>query len=247
MSKDMTRVVILQSNYIPWKGYFDLIAAADEFVIFDEVQFTRRDWRNRNIIVNGGRKHWLTIPVVSKGEYDSPISQIKIADSKWALKHWQSLRHAYGKSAYFKEIAPILEDAYRAASELELLTEVNELFLRTLCKFLDLRTHFSRSDDVPRRSKDATDRLLEICLARGATTYVSGPAAKAYISRQKFANEGIELAYADYSGYPTYDQQMNPFEHGVSVVDLLFRFGRDARAHLKTVSSGKALYQVEAT
>lgn len=229
-------IAILQSNYIPWKGYFDIIAAVDEFLIFDEVQFTRRDWRNRNKIVQAGKLHWLTIPVASKGAFDAAINEIIIADRNWVHKHWSSIRHAYGKAPYFKELSPVIEGAYNQASDLVRLTDINELLLRILSQVLELETAFARTEKITRQTSDPTGRLVEICLSRGATRYVSGPAAKAYIEHDQFAAANIELLYANYNGYPTYDQGMEPFEHGVSMLDILFRFGSRARSHLKTVS-----------
>ena len=229
-------IAILQSNYIPWKGYFDIVAAVDEFLIFDEVQYTRRDWRNRNKIVQGGKTHWLSIPVAAKGRYDAPVREIAIDDRNWARKHWASLRHAYGKSTCFAEVGPALEAAYEKAAELERLTDVNALFLRTLVELLDIEATFLSTDSIPRSTEDATERLIEICVARGATAYLSGPAAKAYIDKSRFDEAGVALFYADYGGYPEYEQGLPAFEHGVSMLDLLFRFGREARSHLKTVS-----------
>lgn len=232
------RVAILQSNYIPWKGYFDIIAASEEFLIFDEVQFTRRDWRNRNRIVQGGKSMWLTIPVESKGEFNAPIDSIRIADPAWARKHWSSLVHAYGRSACFKEVNPWLEGVYKKAAELPLLTDVNELFLRTLCDYLDIPTPFVRTRSVPRSTEDPTRRLVELCVARGAGLYISGPAAKAYIDNSAFVAAGVGLAYANYSDYPVYAQGLDPFEHGVSILDLIFRFGKATRTHLKAAGRG---------
>jgi hypothetical protein len=229
-------IAILQSNYIPWKGYFDIISAADEFVILDDVQFTRRDWRNRNRIVQNGKAHWLTIPVATKGAYDAAVNTIAIADNSWARKHWASIRHAYAKAPYFRDFAALLEVTYAQAAELVLLSKVNELFLRTLSSALELTTEFLRAEHIARLSDTPTGRLVEICLARGATTYVSGPAAKSYIEHAQFKKAGIALAYASYDGYPIYDQAMEPFEHGVSMLDVMFRCGPEARKNLKTVS-----------
>ena len=227
-------IVILQSNYIPWKGYFDLMACADEFLLFDEVQFTRRDWRNRNRIVINGEARWLTIPVASKGRYDAAVREIEISEPDWAQKHWRSIALAYGKAPHFDRYAPALETAYGDAAALTRLTDVNRLFLRAIAGFLGLSTPLLDAFDVPRRSHTPTGRLVEICLARGAKRYVSGPAARAYIDEAQFRDAGVELRYADYSGYPEYDQGGAAFEHGVSVVDLLMRCGPDGRKQLKS-------------
>lgn len=229
-------VAILQSNYLPWRGYFDIIAAVDEFLVFDEVQFTRRDWRNRNRIMVQGAPHWLTIAVKSKGQFEVPINQVEVADSSWAAKHWRTIATAYGKAEHFGLYREALAQAYDQAASLTMLSAINELFLKLLMGFLDLPDRVGQTTAVPRRAETPTDRLVEICVARGADTYLSGPAAKAYIEAEKFERAGIALRYADYSGYPAYDQKAPTFEPGVSMLDVLMRCGPSARTHLKSLA-----------
>jgi hypothetical protein len=228
-------IAILQSNYIPWKGYFDIIAAVDEFLIFDEAQFTRRDWRNRNKIIIDGKPHWLTIPVASKGRYLAPIAEIEVSEPGWAEKHWRSINYAYGKAAFFSLYGPILEKLYEQAAALPLLTDINELFLRRIATMLDLATRFERTSQIPRQADSPTARLVEICTARKTEVYVSGPAARDYIQTAEFQAAGIALHYADYSAYPTYQQASESFEHGVSIIDTLMHCGPQTRGHLKSV------------
>lgn len=229
-------IAILQSNYIPWKGYFDLIAAVDEFLIFDEVQYTRRDWRNRNKVVVQGTVKWLTIPVKTKGLFVEPIEEIETDGQGWAEQHWKTITHAYRRSAYFANYQVVLEAAYQKAAKLVRLTDINELFLRTITGLLEIDTPIARANVVPRTTQFPTDRLVEICLGRQATEYVSGPAARAYIETEKFGNARVALKYADYSGYPVYEQHATAFEHGVSILDVLMRCGPAARGHLKSPS-----------
>jgi WbqC-like protein family len=174
-------IAILQSNYIPWKGYFDLMAAVDEFVIFDDVQFTKRDWRNRNRIVSNGRVCWLTIPVRTAGRSRAPIDSIEIADAAWAKRHWARIEASYRQSEYFHWLRPDLERLYRQAADMSLLTDVNELFLRGLANLIELPPRLARSNEVPRRAPTPTERLIEICQAKNASVYVTGPAARSYI------------------------------------------------------------------
>lgn len=232
----MKTIAILQSNYLPWRGYFDIIAAVDEFLIFDEVQFTRRDWRNRNRIMVQGKPHWLTIAVKTKGRFDVPINQVEVVDGSWAATHWRTIATAYGKAEHFPRYRAALEQGYEQASRLTTLSAINELFLRLLMAFLDLPDRIGHASDVPRRAQTPTDRLVEICLARGADTYLSGPAARAYIEPEKFERAGVVLRYADYSGYPSYDQRAPAFEPGVSMLDVLMRCGPAARTHLKSLA-----------
>src|SRR5690348_13129609 len=107
-------LAIVQSNYIPWKGYFDLINSVDEFMLFDDMQFTRRDWRNRNRIKSAAGPLWLTIPVQVKGRYCQRIDETKAADLDWARRHWETIQHNYRRAAYFADYAPIFEELYLA-------------------------------------------------------------------------------------------------------------------------------------
>lgn len=233
MSRGKT-IAILQSNYIPWKGYFDLIAAVDEFLIYDEVQFTKNDWRNRNKIVLGGKLHWLTIPVKTSGIFGAPINVIEVSNASWSDSHWQTLAQAYRRAPFFRQMAPAIEAAFQNAGQHPRLSEVNEALLRSLAGMLELNTPLLRADVVPRTTEDPTARLIEICRARGATRYLSGPAARNYLRDDLFNEAGIELLFADYSGYQVYDQDHDPFQHGVSILDTLFRCGPAARDHLKS-------------
>jgi hypothetical protein len=234
MSRTKT-IAILQSNYIPWKGYFDIIAAVDEFLIFDEAQFTRRDWRNRNKIIIDGVPHWLTIPVSSKGRFHATIAEMEVSDPGWAEKHWRSIKHAYGRAPFFSVYGPILEGLYEQAARLQRLTEINELFLRRIATLLELSTAFEHTNQVPRRADTPTGRLVEICIDRCAGVYVSGPAAGDYIQAAEFEAAGVVLRYANYAGYPIYEQATESFEHGVSIIDALMRCGSHTRGHLKSV------------
>ena len=229
-------IVILQSNYLPWKGYFDLMAAADEFLLFDEVQFTKNDWRNRNRIVLAGKLHWLTLPVRTAGRFGAAIRDVEVADTGWAASHWQTIRQAYRGAPHFKAIGAALEQDYAATAPLTQLSRINEHLLRSIAGLLRLDTAILHADIVPRTTDDPTQRLLEICRARGATTYVSGPAARSYLELTAFRDAGIAVCFADYSGYPTYPQGCTPFEHGVSVIDPLMQCGPDARQHLRALA-----------
>jgi hypothetical protein len=228
-------VAIVQSNYIPWKGYFDLIRSVDEFVLLDEVQFTKRDWRNRNRIKTAAGARWLSVPVVSKGRYTQAIDETEIAES-WVDKHWAALRHSYGRAAHFREFAEPVRALYDAAADEMLLSRVNYRLLVGICAMIGIATPIRFSREYATRGVK-TDRLLSICAAAGATHYLSGPAARAYLETDKFAAQGIAVVYADYSGYPEYPQLCEPFEHGVSILDLLFNTGRDAPRYMKRMAS----------
>lgn len=227
-------VAIVQSCYIPWKGYFDLIRAVDAFVLLDEVQFTKRDWRNRNRIKTAAGARWLSIPVVSKGRFTQAIDETEIAEP-WADQHWAALQHSYARAPHFRTMAPLVQALYEAAAGERLLSRVNFTLTGGICRMLGIATPILWSRDFPTHGVK-TDRLLSICAALGATHYLSGPAARAYLETDKFRDRGIELAYADYSGYPEYPQLYPPFDHAVTILDLLFNAGGDATRYMKQIN-----------
>ena len=227
----MKTVAILQSNYIPWKGYFDLIAAVDEFIIFDDMQFTRRDWRNRNQVKTPQGRQWLTIPVDVKGKYSQTIFETRIADAHWAARHWKILQLNYAKAPCFTEIADWLKPLYLECHH-EHLSQLNRGLVEAICDYLNIRTCFSSSADY-QLVEDKTERLVSICQQAGADRYLSGPAAKDYIDENRFDSANIQVSWFDYSGYPEYPQLWGDFEHKVSILDLLFNCGRQASEYMK--------------
>lgn len=220
----------MQSNYIPWKGYFDMLAQVDDFVLYDEVQYTRRDWRNRNQIKTPQGLHWLSVPLQSKGNYLERINQMVVADRSWAAKHWRSIVQSYGKLATFGVHAGWLESAFEEAGRLERLTEINELFLRAICRALGLRTRLHRSSAFPRMGEGKNERLIDLCSQLNANEYLSGPAARSYVDDSAFAARGIAVRWMTYEGFRPYVQPHGPFVHAVSIVDLLLCTGAEARA-----------------
>lgn len=228
---DGKRVAIVQSSYIPWKGYFDLIRAVDEFITLDDVQFTRRDWRNRNLIKGPAGPQWLTIPVVSKGRYTQTIAETEIAAS-WAEAHWANLRSNYARAPHFANIAPAIQSLYEEAAGERMLSAVNHLFLRGICRIMAISTPIRPSHAYP-HAGIKTERLVSICQAAGARVYLSGPSAASYLDIEHFSAEGIQVVFADYSNYPQYPQRHSPFVHGVTFLDLLFNAGAGATRYMK--------------
>lgn len=225
------KTAIIQSNYIPWKGFFDLLGRADLYVILDGAQYAKRHWHNRNRIMTRDGPAWLTIPVATKSKFEQPIDEVRIAD-RWADKHWRSIELAYRRAPHFETEAPALRALYEAAEGCERLTEVNELFLRALLDRLGLATKVVRDsvfDPQGRRS----ERLLDICLKAGATTYLSGPSARDYLDESPFADAGITVEWMTYGPYPSYPQRGSEFNHAVSIVDLMLELGPEAADHCR--------------
>ena len=228
------RVAIVQSSYIPWKGFFDLMRRVDELVLFDDVQFTRRDWRNRNRIKTPQGLKWLTIPVEAKGNYRRAIEDMRVSDAAWSSRHWTTLRHAYARAPCFEAYAPRIEELYRTATQ-ERLSEINHRFLVAVRDMLGIETAVTWSSDYGGSGRKS-ERLVSLCRAAGATEYLSGPSARAYLDEDLFAAAGIRVAWMSYEGYPEYEQLHPPFEHGVSVLDLIFHTGPHALDHMLPVA-----------
>lgn len=227
----MKRVAILQSNYIPWRGYFDVIGLVDEFVLYDVVQFTKRDWRNRNRIKTAVGLKWLTIPVMTAGAYHQTIADTRIVDGNWAVKHWRSLSHAYGRAPYFEQYRARLAETYSACGTMTSLSAVNRTLIEYVSNELGLRTKIGDAVDYA-VDDDRNGRLLEICRALGASLYLSGPSARGYLDLARFREAGIEIEFMDYSAYRPYPQLHGAFEPSVSVLDLLFNVGPEAPSYM---------------
>lgn len=230
----MRKVAITQSNYIPWKGFFDSVNLVDVFVLYDDMQYTKRDWRNRNKIkVENGTK-WLSVPVEVKGKYFQKISETKISEPTWGKQHWMTLKHTYGKMPGFNLYKSIFEELYER--DYTTISEVNHAFIKAICEILNIKTEIRWSHEFE-LGEGKTERLIAICEQLDATDYYTGSAAKAYMDETLFADKNINVHYYDYSGYPEYEQRFPPFEHGVSILDLLFSTGEKAPSFMKTFNN----------
>jgi hypothetical protein len=213
-------VVILQSNYVPWKGYFDLIHDADVFVFYDCVQYTKNDWRNRNIIYTPNGKQWLTIPIDASA-VKLNIDEVSISDAKWQNSHYRSLSVGYGRAPFFHQLRELMEDYLQEKTWIS-LSELNQYLIKEISKKLGCSTVFVDSRDLS-LANDRIERLLGILRQLRATRYISGKSAANYLHSYEhlFHDNGIELVYKEYPTYKVYSQFSNHFEHGVSILDMI--------------------------
>jgi WbqC-like protein family len=241
----MTKTVaILQSNYVPWRGYFDLMSRCDVFIIGDVVQYTRRDWRNRNIIKTPSGPLWLTIPVKESPRSTTAIDEVRVARPRWASDHIRTLTHTYSKARAYRRVSPwLFELLETTAQEEELLSRINERILRAVAKRLGITTRIVQSSDVIARDSltaiDKNARTLALCQEVGATCYLSGPAAKVYLDVADLNAHGIDVAWMTYDGYRDYPQLWGDFLPQVSIVDLLLNTGDEAAGYLVQASAAK--------
>lgn len=221
------KLVLLQSNYMPWKGYFDMIAMADVMVFHDTVQYTKQDWRNRNIIKTHHGLRWISVPCGNQGQ--KTIDQVRLVDG-WQIKHRNQIYEAYHKAPCYDFIEPFVKELY--GSSWRYLSCVNQWSIGKICRMLQISTPLLNSSELSITGRN-WQRVLNICKDIGATTYISGSAGKNYINEQAFRDAGVEIHWMDYNGYPEYPQLHGQFKHQVSIIDLLANTGINANKFMK--------------
>ena len=226
------KIAILQSSYIPWKGYFDIINKADIFVLYDDMQYTKRDWRNRNRIQADQGLQWLSIPVIVKGRYLQKIRETKIADPDWGKKHWSIIKQSYSKSNYFKTYSKVFESIYMDSGE-KFLSIINYKLIVAINDILDIKTKIRWSSEFILNGNQ-TEKLIRICKDCNADTYISGPSAKDYFDKGLAEKSNIHVEWMDYSNYQEYHQLHEPFSHQVTILDLIFNEGPNAKKYMKS-------------
>ncbi|MBT3169009.1 MAG: WbqC family protein [Candidatus Cloacimonetes bacterium] len=224
----MKKVAILQSNYIPWKGYFHLIQKADHFVFLDNVQYTTRDWRNRNRIKTPSGSKWLTIP--TNGNKKMMINEVTFINSSWIDKHLKSIRLNYSKTPFFQYYYSKIKAEY-LSKKWENLSKLNQHLIKFISNELGIKTKFYNATDFI-NATGKNERLISIIKQLQCDYYITGPAAKDYLNTKLFADNGITIEIIDYSKYIPYVQPFGKFEHDVSVLDLLFCVGKNATNYI---------------
>lgn len=218
---------ILQPNYIPWKGVFDLINSVDIFVFYDDVQYTTKDWRNRNKIKTKDGVKWLTVPVNKKGLRYQLISEAKIDNStNWQSKHYKTLISSYSKSPYIKDYEYLLEEIY-LKKQWNMLSDLNITTTVFLAEALGIKMEWYKSSEFHETGSKDGEKVIKICQRLGCNHFVNGPASREYMNEDLFSRHNVSLSYIDYH-YSEYPQLHGPFCHQVSVLDLLFNCGPNA-------------------
>jgi hypothetical protein len=225
------RVGIIQSNYIPWRGYFDFIASVDLFVFYDDVQYTKNDWRNRNRIKTKDGVQWLSVPVQYRFTARPRIEDTEIEyATDWPAEHEIRFRESYSRAPHWRDALAIFSEGLVAKDRT--ISQLNIRLIRLVCSYLGIRTAFTKSSDyAPQGTR--TERLIDILKKAGASIYLSGPSAAGYIDAELFAESGIGLEFKDYS-YPSYPQQWGEYEATLTILDLIANCGPDSKAYLRT-------------
>ena len=225
------KIAILQPNYIPWKGNFDLINMVDVFVFYDDVQYTVKDWRNRNKIKTPNGELWLSVPVNHKGKRDQLICEALIdTTTDWQSNHFKSIYNNYKKARYFEIYKYLLEDIY-LNNKWEKISDLDIFSTKAIAKALGIEVEWFLSSELKQIGEKDGEKVVKICKLLNCNYFINGPSSKPFMNQALFDEAGIELAYMEYN-YPEYQQLYPPFNHYVSALDLIFNCGPDARKYI---------------
>lgn len=235
------RVGIIQSSFIPWRGYFDFIASVDAFVFYDDIQYTRRDWRNRNRIKTPKGWEWLSVPVHFSRTIGQTILETRIDTGQdWPAHHLGRWGSHYRTAPHLEAVRDIYEKVL--SEQPETISALNIGFIKAICRYLDITTPLVLSTELG-ATGCKTDRLIGMLTRLGADRYLSGPAADAYLDKTAFSRAGIQLEYKSYD-YPPYPQLWGPFEAQVSILDLIANCGPAARDFLRSRREDEVIVRI---
>jgi len=223
-----------------------MINSVEEFILFDDAQYTKRDWRNRNLLKTPKGLKWISIPIQVTGKFTQKIFEARIADPNWGKVHWDSIQHNYGKAPYFSHYEDELRDLYLRASP-TFLSDINFSFIQFVARTLGIKTKLTWSRDFNPRGESPTELLLDMCQKAKATDYLSGPLARNYLETDLFENAKIKVTWFNYENYPTYNQLYPPFEHGVTILDLILNMGPEAPSYMKSMRGPSAAVEKKAS
>ena len=221
------KVAVLQSNYLPWRGYFKIIYESDIFCFYDSVKYTKNDWRNRNIIVGPNGKFWITIPI-SNQSVNLKINQVQIIENKWRVKHLKSIEQSYSKSPYYKELKSIIEPII-LDQDIRYLSNLNITLIKEICNYIGISTSFVSDTDLNYEKSDyKVPRLINIIKCLNGDHYISGKNGESYLDSQKFLfkKNNIKLSYVNHENYQKYNTQRAYFQN-TSIVDLIANVKRE--------------------
>ena len=229
----MSKIGILQPNYIPWKGVFDLIDQVEVFVFYDDVQYTVKDWRNRNIIKTSHGDKWLSVPVIHKGKRNQLIHEAKINNiENWQKNHYKTIKLAYSKTKYFNEYYYILEELY-LNNKWDKIAELDIFATKLIAVALGIKVEWVRSSELKKAGDKDGERVVKICKELGCNHFINGPTSKPFMNERLFNEACIKLDYLEYN-YNVYEQQHPPFNHNVTVLDLIFNCGPNAINYIRS-------------
>lgn len=226
----MTKIAMLQPNYIPWKGVFDLINRVDIFVFYDDVQYTSKDWRNRNKIKTSNGEIWLSVPVKQNRHQLIYEAQIDTT-TDWQTKHFKSIKLSYQKAPHYKDYEYLIEEIY-LKTKWKYISELNIFSTKIIAEALGIQTIWKVARELNMSGNKEGEKIIKICNALKANHFINGPSAKTFINEELFTMNHIQLEYIEYA-YQEYPQLHGRFSHNVSILDLIFNCGANAKKFIE--------------
>ena len=192
--------LVSQSNFVPWRGYFASARIVDLLVFYDSQQFTRRDWRNRNVILSANEPVWLTLPVNTAGKYFSSICEIQLSEPNWISKVIDKLKNSYAGGINLEGLS-LVTSILESCQQFSLLSEVNWYTTKAIADYLEISCRFDSDNEVALHG-DKNQKLISVCEHFGINQYLSGPSAKSYLEVAKFEESKIFVDFIDFNKLP---------------------------------------------
>ncbi len=197
---------------------------ADAFCYLNDVQYKKNEWQNRNRIKTAQDWQWLTVPV--RYRFPEKINEVQINNTtQWSKKHLQALKTNYSRAPYFKAYISIFEDIF--SKEWELISELNIHLIERLKDALQMQEKTTIISSELTLREEPTDRLIDICKALGADTYLAGQGGAGYMDVVRFEKNGLKVIMQEFK-HPAYSQLFGDFQSHLSIVDLLFNCGPES-------------------
>jgi hypothetical protein len=229
-------LAVHQPQYLPWIGYFDKMRRADVFCYLNDVQYKKNEWQNRNRIKTAQDWQWLTVPV--RYHFPEKINEVRINNTtQWSKKHLQALKTNYSRAPYFKEYISIFEDTL--SRDWEFISELNIHLIERLKDALQMQQKTTIISSELKLREDPTDRLIDICKALGADTYLAGQGGADYMDAARFEKNGLKVIMQEFK-HPVYSQLFGDFQPHLSIVDLLFNCGPESMDMIRSANEGSS-------
>ncbi len=212
------KITIHQPDFIPWTGFFHKWFTCDLFIIYDDAQFIKGGWQNRDKIMLDNNEYWLSVPVLTKKKLGQAIKDVEINyNVKWQSKHLKTLKNYYGKSKNFSEVIFMIEEAY--SKEYKYLMDLNLHLIKRIGDYLGINTPIKFSSEYNLESKK-NDRIIDIIEAEHATTYITGTGSKDYLDVALIKKNNIKLVFQNHDEVKKYIKNSNVY---LSIIHYLFR------------------------
>jgi len=219
-AQDQNYCSIMQPTFLPWAGYFSLIAMSKQFVFLDDVQLSKQSWQTRNQINVGGKEQWLSVPVFHKDSHQLIKDTIIDDRTRWRDKQVKTIQMSYQKTPHFDDINYLFDII--TDKSIQSLSDLNVKIIRETCSRLDLNAKQHVSSQIQKKSKDRSNRLIDICCEVGCENYLSPVGAKEYLLDDDFSKSGeVKASIFSFTPKPYVQPKTQTFVSHLSFIDVV--------------------------